>query len=93
MAKWLQADDLKVLILDHPLRGLDPGAAETVNEQIRAACERGTAVLLLADTLEEALHMGDEILVMRDGEVTARFDLSVETPTVDRPAREDGVTA
>ena len=82
MAKWLQAaDDLKVLVLDHPLRGLDPGASETVNEQIRAATRRGAAVLLLADTLEEALHMGDEILVMRDGEVTARFDLSVEAPT------------
>jgi ribose transport system ATP-binding protein len=81
MAKWLQSDDLKILVLDHPLRGLDPGAAETVNRQIRAACDRGTAVLLLADTLEEALHMSDEILVMRDGEVTARFDLSVEAPT------------
>jgi ribose transport system ATP-binding protein len=81
MAKWLQAENLKVLVLDHPLRGLDPGAAETVNAQIRAACERGAAVLLLADTLEEALHMGDEILVMRDGEITARFDLSSETPT------------
>jgi ribose transport system ATP-binding protein len=81
MAKWLQSADLKILVLDHPLRGLDPGAAETVNRQIRAACDQGTAVLLLADTLEEALHMGDEILVMRDGEVTARFDLSVEAPT------------
>jgi ribose transport system ATP-binding protein len=81
MAKWLQAENLKVLVLDHPLRGLDPGASETVNEQIRAACKRGAAVLLLADTLEEALHMGDEILVMRDGEVTARFDLAVEAPT------------
>lgn len=81
MAKWLASDDLKVLILDHPLRGLDPGAAATVNDQIRAVTERGAAVLLLADTLEEALHMGDEILVMRDGEVTARFDLSVEAPT------------
>jgi ribose transport system ATP-binding protein len=81
MAKWLQDEELKVLVLDHPLRGLDPGAAETVNRQIRSVCERGTAVLLLADTLEEALHMGDEILVMRDGEVTARFDLAVEAPT------------
>ena len=81
MAKWLQSENLRALILDHPLRGLDPGAAETVNDQIRAATERGAAVLLLADTLEEALHMGDEILVMRDGEVTARFDLAVEAPT------------
>ena len=81
MAKWLMAKQLKVLVLDHPLRGLDPGAAETVNDQIHAASTSGAAVLLLADTLEEALHMGDEIIVMRDGEVTAHFDLSVESPT------------
>jgi ribose transport system ATP-binding protein len=81
MAKWLAAENLKVLILDHPLRGLDPGAMETVAAQIRAASDAGTGVLLLADTLEEAIEMGDEILVMRDGEVTARYDLSVETPT------------
>ncbi|TXR52657.1 sugar ABC transporter ATP-binding protein [Quadrisphaera setariae] len=81
LAKWLTSPDLKVLVLDHPLRGLDPGASETVNAQIRAACARGAAVVLLPDTLEEALELGDEIIVMRDGEVTARFDTSVETPT------------
>jgi len=81
LAKWLSSPDLKVLVLDHPLRGLDPGASETVNAQIRAACARGTAVVLLPDTLEEALELGDEIIVMRDGEVTARFDTSRETPT------------
>ena len=48
---------------------------------IREACRGGTAVVLLADTLEEALDLGDEILVMRDGYVTARFDMSRETPT------------
>jgi ribose transport system ATP-binding protein len=81
MAKWLRAGELSVLILDHPLRGLDPGASQTVNDQIRAAQENGAAVILLPDTLEEALEMVDEILVMRDGEITARFDLSVDSPT------------
>ena len=81
MAKWLMDDELTLLVLDHPLRGLDPGAKETVNDQIRAACDRGEGVVLLPDSLEEALEMGDEILVMRDGEVTARFDLSVAAPT------------
>jgi ribose transport system ATP-binding protein len=81
MAKWLLDDDLKILVLDHPLRGLDPGAAETVNAQIRAALDHGAAVVLLPDTLEEALDMGDQILVMRDGDVTARFDLAVDSPT------------
>jgi ribose transport system ATP-binding protein len=81
MAKWLKSETLKLLILDHPLRGLDPGAAETVNEKIREARDSGTAIVLLADTLEEALDMGDTVLVMRDGEITAHFDLTVDTPT------------
>jgi ribose transport system ATP-binding protein len=81
MARWLIAPDLKVLVLDHPLRGLDPGAQEVVNDQIRAAREKGAAVVLLPDTLEEALDLGDEILVMRDGEVTARFDVATDAPT------------
>ncbi|AMM30852.1 Ribose ABC transport system, ATP-binding protein RbsA [Sinomonas atrocyanea] len=81
LAKWLASDELKILLLDHPLRGLDPGAAQTVNEQIRAAQSAGAAVVLLPDTLEEALEMGDDVLVMRDGEITGSFDLSVESPT------------
>ncbi len=81
LAKWLNDPELRVLVLDHPLRGLDPGAAETVNEQIKKAVANGAAVVLLADTLEEALDMGDEILVMRDGAVTARYDMTVDDPS------------
>ena len=78
LAKWLNSKDLKVFLLDHPLRGLDVGAAQTVDAQIRQACDRGAAVVLLPDTIEEALEMADEIIVMRDGEVTARHDLGVD---------------
>ncbi|WP_165307201.1 sugar ABC transporter ATP-binding protein [Agromyces binzhouensis] len=81
LAKWLNSPDLRVLVLDHPLRGLDPGAAETVNEQIRRARDEGTAVVLLADTLEEALEMGDEVVVMRDGVVTGHFDVATDDPS------------
>ncbi|MEE2815666.1 MAG: sugar ABC transporter ATP-binding protein, partial [Actinomycetota bacterium] len=54
---------------------------QIVNAQIRRACENGTAVILLADTLEEALEMGDEIIVMRDGRTAARYDLVTEDPS------------
>ena len=81
MAKWLTDPELRVLVLDHPLRGLDPGAAQTVNEEIKKACDNGAAVILLADTLEEALEMGDDIVVMRDGSITARYDLAVDNPS------------
>lgn len=75
MAKWLNAADLRALLLDHPLRGLDVGAARMVNDQIRGACAAGAAVVLIPDTIEEALEMADQIVVMRDGAVSARHDL------------------
>lgn len=78
MAKWLNSDTMTVLLLDHPLRGLDPGAAETVNAQIRQACDKGAAVVLIPDTIEEALESADQIVVMRDGEVSARHDRAVD---------------
>lgn len=75
LAKWLNDPDLKVLILDHPLRGLDVGVSHSVNKEIRKACARGAAVVLIPDTIEEALEMADEILVLKDGEITARHDM------------------
>ena len=80
LAKWLTLGP-RVLLLDHPLRGLDPGAGANVNACIRAACAEGAAVLLLADTLEEALDLGHEIIVMRDGAISARFDMAEDDPT------------
>ncbi len=77
LSKWLNAPNLRVLMLDHPLRGLDVGVSQAVNAQIRKACENGAAVVLLPDTIEEALEMADEILVMRDGQISARHDMSV----------------
>ena len=38
-------------------------------------------MILLPDMLEEALDLGDDILVMRDSEVTARLDTIRDNPT------------
>ena len=81
LAKWLKSKELSVLVLDHPLRGLDPGAAETVNRLVQKAASEDTAVLLLGDTMEEVLDIADQILVMKDGEVTGSFDLHVDHPS------------
>lgn len=73
LAKWRIAG-VKVLILDHPTRGIDVGAKEDVYELIRDMTAEGLAVILLGDTLEEVIGLSNRILVMRDGEVTASFD-------------------
>ena len=73
LARWMTAGS-RILILDHPTRGLDVGAKEEVYELVRDLSAQGIGILLLSDTLEETIGLCHRVLVMRDGEVTARFD-------------------
>jgi ribose transport system ATP-binding protein len=73
LAKWLNAK-ARILILDHPTRGLDVGAKEEVYELVRAVTAEGIAVVLTSDTLEETIGLSHKIIVMRDGLVTHRAD-------------------
>ena len=82
IARWLTADS-HILILDHPTRGLDVGAKEEVYDMIRSLSADGVAIVLTSDTLEETIGLCHTILVMRDGEITARFD----APPYAKPAQ------
>ncbi len=73
LAKWLQAK-ARILILDHPTRGLDVGAKEEVYDLVRAITSEGLAVILTSDTLEETIGLSHSLLVMRDGRITHRAD-------------------
>jgi ribose transport system ATP-binding protein len=73
LAKWMNAG-ARIFLLDHPTRGLDVGAKQDVYALIRDLCAAGCAVILIGDTLEEALGMAHTIVVMKDGQQTARFD-------------------
>jgi ribose transport system ATP-binding protein len=73
LARWMMAGS-RILVLDHPTRGLDVGAKEEVYELVRELCAQGTAVVLISDTIEETIGLSHRILTMRDGEITGRFD-------------------
>ena len=89
LAKWLLAKNLKVLLLDHPSRGLDPGARDELFAVIRQQAKTGLSIVFVGDTISELLELSDRVLVMRDGEITARFDLATEA----MPREEDIVAA
>lgn len=74
LAKWMGSPRLKLLILDHPTRGLDVGAKQDVFSFIRDISKQGLGIILLADTLEETISLSHRIVVFRDGEITASFD-------------------
>jgi ribose transport system ATP-binding protein len=72
-ARWLLSPEIRLLLLDHPTRGLDVGAKTEVYGIIRDAAASGTAIVLVSDSLEEAIALSHTIIVMKDGEVTERL--------------------
>jgi ribose transport system ATP-binding protein len=76
---------LQLLLLDHPTRGLDPGARDDLFEVIRGEVAKGLSVIFVADTIGEVLDLSDRILIMRDGAVSAEYDLRSGL----RPSEED----
>lgn len=89
LAKWLITEGISLLVLDHPTRGLDPGARADVFDIVRELSSEGLTVIFVADTLDEVLLLADRILVLRDGEVSAEFE-NVQT---ERPREEALVKA
>ena len=80
MARELSAEPA-VLLAAQPTRGVDIGAAEYIHERLIAQRERGTAVLVVSEDLDEVLALADRVAVMFEGWIVAvidRSDCSVE---------------
>ncbi|MBK8026837.1 MAG: ABC transporter ATP-binding protein [Chloroflexi bacterium] len=71
----------EVVIAAQPTRGLDIGATEYVHQKLLEQKERGAAILLISEDLEEILLLSDRILVIYEGEIVgeqATEDANVE---------------
>ncbi len=73
LSKW-RSGGSDIMLLDHPTRGLDIGAKEDVYEMVRDMSDDGAAILLVADTFEEAIGLAHTIIVVKDGKMQKRFD-------------------
>jgi ribose transport system ATP-binding protein len=65
LAKWLSSD-VRLLVLDHPTRGVDVGAKAEIYRLMRRLAAGGIAMLIMCDTLEEDISLSDRMLVMKD---------------------------
>jgi ribose transport system ATP-binding protein len=81
LAKWLLSHRLRVLLLDHPCRGLDVGARAEAVAAIRSAARAGVAIVLVADLSEDLVGLSDRLLVMKAGMATALFDCAAARPS------------
>ncbi len=68
------SDDLKVLLVAQPTRGLDVGSIEFIHKRIVEMRDAGTAVLLVSAELDEIFTLSDRIGVLFRGELVGEFD-------------------
>jgi simple sugar transport system ATP-binding protein len=67
-------EDPILLIAVHPTRGLDIGATEFVRKKLIEARDKGAAVLLISEDLDEILMISDRIGVIYDGRIVGLVD-------------------
>lgn len=68
LARELSSEDVRLLIAANPSFGLDFAAVDFIHDRIVAARNRGVAVLLVSEDLDELLTLADRIIVMSEGE-------------------------
>jgi simple sugar transport system ATP-binding protein len=59
----------KLLIANQPTRGLDVGATEFIQSKLEEQKEKGTAILLISEDLDEIMCLSDRIAVMYEGQI------------------------
>ncbi len=63
-------DDPPALVVENPSRGLDFHATNAIHTELRAARDRGTAVVVYSSDLDEVLLLADRVYAMHDGRVS-----------------------
>lgn len=63
------AGDINVLIAANPVFGLDFAAVREIHSRIVHVREKGGAVLLISEDLDELLELADRIVVMSEGRI------------------------
>jgi L-arabinose transport system ATP-binding protein len=72
LARWL-SEDVKVILLDEPTRGIDVGAKSEIYGIIYALAQQGVGVVVVSSELPEVLGICDRIMVMRQGKIVAEL--------------------
>ena len=66
LGRWL-SENVRVLMLDEPTRGIDVGAKREIYDILFNLAQQGVAILVVSSELPEVLGICDRVVVMREG--------------------------
>ncbi|MBO6127385.1 MAG: sugar ABC transporter ATP-binding protein [Pseudobutyrivibrio sp.] len=82
VAKALAQDNMKVIIMDEPTKGVDVGAKAEIYSIMGELAQKGYAIIMISSEMPEILGMSDRIYVMCNGHITgelSRGEVTQET--------------
>ncbi|AMM20010.1 hypothetical protein AX769_07340 [Frondihabitans sp. PAMC 28766] len=92
VARWM-ANPPRVLVLDEPTEGVDAGARAIIYRLVDELRRRGSAVLVLTSSIEEAVQVCDRVLQMSEGRIVATFeDERLSTHNIEQALLVGGTT-
>ncbi len=73
VAKALAQDNMKVVIMDEPTKGVDVGAKAEIYGIMSRLAKQGYAIIMISSEMPEILGMCDRIYVMCKGRITGEL--------------------
>lgn len=73
LGRWL-SEDIKVLLLDEPTRGIDVGAKSEIYDLIFKLADEKIAIIVISSDLPEVIGLSDRIMVMRNQQITGSVE-------------------
>jgi ABC-type uncharacterized transport system ATPase subunit len=70
----------RVVVASQPTRGLDVGATDYVRSKLLEQRDRGAAVLMISEDLDEVIALADRIAVIYEGQIMGIFPADEATP-------------
>ena len=67
IARNLNQDDLRVLIMDEPTSSLSAAEVKVLFKIMRELLEAGISIVYISHRLEEIMEIGDHVTILRDG--------------------------
>ncbi|MGC6767155.1 ABC transporter ATP-binding protein [Enterococcus sp. LJL51] len=68
----------KLLLMDEPLNGLDPGSIVQVREIMNKLYKKGVTIIVSSHNLEEIERVTDNVLFLHDGELISKDNVNFE---------------
>ena len=78
LARWL-AQDVELLIVDEPTRGIDVGARAQIYATLYELAAAGKAIIVVSSDLAEIASISDRIAVMREGALVGSVERATAT--------------